>query len=309
MGLIMKKIIDKYSDCDMFSLTGGTLGLSITEEEFLNALNKMEEQTKEEKRKEYENNKDKFINYPKFDELYEEIKKECYEFDCEKNKEIYLNKHFNKQEVKQLKKIGMTDEEINKIKENFFQCSFITSEVGYTTKYGKESKGFFWHLYHDISMNIDCSKKKNKYCIKNGKNILEQIPKELKEHALYYEISFSNAVTLSNELMINYYFKLNEETKKYLLKFRNDFCLEELEDLTLYKDNKIKFSSCTHEGFNSEKLNYKKMNHKEIIDFINDEYFGKNNEEIIEIVNKLVEMEKGTVFSFKELNINNKKNG
>ena len=31
--------------------------------------------------------------------------------------------------------------------------------------------------------------------------------------------------------MINYYFKLNDDTKKYLLQFRNDFYLSELEDL------------------------------------------------------------------------------
>jgi len=51
--------------------------------------------------------------------------------------------------------------------------------------------------------------------------------------------------------MINYYFKLNDETKKYLLKFDNDFCLEPLEDLAIYKDNELKFYSCTHERFNS----------------------------------------------------------
>lgn len=306
MGLTMKKIIDKYSDCDTFSLTGGALGLNITEKEFLNALSKIEKQNKEERRKEYEYNKDKLINYPNFDELYEEIKKECYEFDCEKNKEIYLNKHFNKQEVKQLKRIGMTEEEINKIKEDFFQCSFITSEVGNTTKYGKDCKGFFWHLYNDISMNIDCAKKKNKYCVKNGENPLNQIPKELNKHFLKYEVSFSNAVTISGGLMINYYFNLNDETKKYLLKFRNDFCLDELDDLTFYKDNEIKFYSCAHEGFNSIKIDYKSMTTEEIKEFINDEFFEEDNSRIIETINKLIYMEEKTEFSFKEININTK---
>ena len=47
-------------------------------------------------------------------------------------------------------------------------------------------------------------------------------------------------------------FSFNEETKKYLLKYNSDFDLVGLEDLALYKDNKIKFSSCTHEKFNSE---------------------------------------------------------
>lgn len=78
--------------------------------------------------------------------------------------------------------------------------------------------------------------------------------------------------------MINYYFNLNSETKKYLLKFQDDFCLEPLEDLTLYKEDEIKFYSCTHEGFNTISVeqyksienDYKNMTNDEILDFIND---------------------------------------
>ena len=51
--------------------------------------------------------------------------------------------------------------------------------------------------------------------------------------------------------MINYYFVLNDATKKYLLKFKDDFNMDELEDLTLYKDDQVLFYSCTHEKFNS----------------------------------------------------------
>ena len=38
--------------------------------------------------------------------------------------------------------------------------------------------------------------------------------------------------------------------KKYLLKFRTDFDLQELQDLTLYKNNEVQFYSCTHEKLN-----------------------------------------------------------
>ena len=51
--------------------------------------------------------------------------------------------------------------------------------------------------------------------------------------------------------MINYYFKLNDETKNHLLKYDSDYDLDELQDLTLYQNNKIKFYSCTHEEYNS----------------------------------------------------------
>ena len=51
--------------------------------------------------------------------------------------------------------------------------------------------------------------------------------------------------------MINYYFKFNDESKKYLLKYESDFDLDNLEDLTFYKDNEVVFYSCTHENYNS----------------------------------------------------------
>ena len=48
------------------------------------------------------------------------------------------------------------------------------------------------------------------------------------------------------------------------------------------------------------------MSNDEILDFINDEYFEENNDKIIEIVNKLITMEKGTKFSFEEIGISSK---
>jgi len=251
----MKKILEKYSDCNKFSLTGGTLTYisqekcekyNISEQDFINAIENVTKKEKEEQRKHYEEIKENLTNYPDFDKLYDEIKQECYDFDCEENKQFYINKSYNI-----YKEIGMTDEKVNRILDDFFRCSFIADEVGKKTKYGKEYKGFFWNLYHTIGLSIDRQKDKEKYCIKNGKNPIEQIPEELKNHLLYYEVSFSNEVTTSSGLMINYYFKLNDETKKYLLKFDNDFCLEPLEDLAIYKDNELKFYSCTHERFNS----------------------------------------------------------
>ena len=338
MGLTMKKILNKYEDCNKFSLTGKVsrynitipreeyereiqkinpkdrrkfleqyiVKYNVTEDEFLNALVKIEEHNKDEKRKIYENNKEKFVNYPEFDKLYDEIKQECYDFDCEENRQFYINKHYSDDKLEKYRKMGMSDEEINEMKENFFRCSFIVDQVGKITKYGNEYMGFFWNLYHDIAMNIERQKNKEIYCINNGKSPLEQIPLELKEHFLYYEVSYFNSVTISGGLMINYYFKFNDETKKYLLRFRNDFYLRDLEDLTLYKDDEIRFSSCTHEEFNSIELDYKNMSDDEILDFINDEYFEEDNDKVVEIVNKIITMEVNTKFSFKELDVSSK---
>ena len=55
--------------------------------------------------------------------------------------------------------------------------------------------------------------------------------------------------------MLNYYFDLNDETKKFLLKFKNDFKIKgNLYDLAFYKNNELIFSSCTHEQYNSLSL-------------------------------------------------------
>ena len=323
MGLTMQKILDKFDNCDIFSLTCSLVEQNIyegkketelkklldntygvTEEEFRNAINKIEERDKEEKRKIYENNKEEFANYPEFNKLYEEIKKECSDFYCEANRSYYIRKHFKDE---QLKNFGYSDKEINEMKKDFFQCGFIVDQVGKTTKYGGEHTGFFWNLYHDIAMNIDRQNNQKNYCTMNLQHPLEHLPNELKEHLLYYEISFFNSVTTSSRLMINYYFKLNQDSKKYLLQFRNDFCMKGLEDLTLYEDNKIKFSSCSHERFNSINCSYKSMNNKEVIDFINDEYFEENNNIVIETVNKLIKADSGAKFSFKAIGVNDKK--
>jgi len=188
------------------------------------------------------------------------------------------------------------------MKKDYFRCGFITDNVGKTTKYGKNHYNFFWNFYAEIALNIDTEKDKNSVCVKGGKSPIEQVPNELKEHLLYYEVSNFNAVTISGP-MINYYFKLNDESKKYLLKFRNDFMLIGLEDLTLYKDDEVKFSSCSHERFNSIECDYKTMSEDEIADYVNDEFFKDDNSKIIEVINTIKEMDVNNTFTFKDLKV------
>ena len=68
----------------------------------------------------------------------------------------------------------------------------------------------------------------------------------------------------------------------------------------------MKFYSCTHEEYNSIEFDYKNMSSEEIIDFINDEYYEENNDKVIEIVSKIINMNDGMKFSFKEIGINSK---
>ena len=298
MAITMKRILEKFNDCDMFSLTSKIYDeYYITQEEMTNALNKIKEIEKNELIEIYN---EEFINYIPFENLYNDIEKECYDFyNDEKNKKYYINKI-----IKEYKKEGISENEIEKLKETYFECSFIADEIGKKTKYGQEKYDFFYKLYSSIANNIDRENSYKGY--NNNKEIkhIEQLPNILKKHLLYYEVSFYNSTTISHTPMINYYFILNEETKKYLLEFRNDFCIMEsgLEDLTLYKDKQEVFSSCSHECFNSLEINYKNMTNDEIIDFINDEY--PDNNKIVNIIIELIEMPINTEFKFKDFKIN-----
>lgn len=215
----MITLLNKFNNCDTFSLTYSQGYFKVTDEEFSKALEKIKQKEKEQLKEAY--NANKLENYPDFDELYLKIENECYDFYHQENKSKY------------------------------FQCSFIVDKVGKETKYGKENKDFSYNFYMIISMNIDREYNAKELYIKSNISPTSFIPKDLEEHLLYYEISFYNTVTESSTLMINYYFKLNDKTKKYLLQFKNDLSLTPLEDLTIYKDNEIKFYSCTHEQFNS----------------------------------------------------------
>ncbi len=277
----MKKILDKYSDCDMFSLTGQCVEydcsdeelhrimvevqgeerekklekyyvrFKVTEDDYLNALDQLEKKQKS-KLEDYYNEKLKSLNkYPSFEELYNEIEKECYEYCSFENRKKITDMIFNNEAISIYKREGYSDSEIEEIKNNFFQCSFIADDVGKTTKYGKEDNNYFWHFYSNVGFIIDRKNELEKSIYINGENPINRLPKELKDNIVKFEVQFFNYVTVSNQLMINYYFKLNDESKKYLLKFESDFDLDKLEDLTLYKKDKVEFYSCTHEKYNS----------------------------------------------------------
>ena len=241
----MKDILNKYSDCDVFSLTGSSIDYKITQDEFEKAVKTITEQYKNKLREKY--NAIDHTKYPNFDDLYSEIYGECSEFCNDKNKEKYLNEHFDESLFKQ---IGFSNSKIDNMKRNFFSCMFIIDGVGKTTKYGKEDYNFFYNFYQNVSMIKDCENNKDRFA-KDGIDPKEQIPKKLKNSLIKYEISFFNSVNISSQLMINYYFTFDDESKSYLSKFKDDFDLKELQDLTLYKDDKIQFYSCTHEKYNS----------------------------------------------------------
>lgn len=114
----------------------------------------------------------------------------------------------------------------------------------------------FWHLYHSVDFVEACA-----YQLEQQKKFpqthpagweAESIP-ALKGALISTETTFVWRCTISGGLT----FKLNDETKAWLLTHKDDYDFGEkdnyLQDLALYKGDKILFSSCTHEKFHEDR--------------------------------------------------------
>ena len=167
MGLTMKRILEKYKEADMFSLTGeisvykcpltgeeynkAIEGMNyiereefrnkfikkytITEAQYDEALKSIEDHLKDKYKKIYESRREEYKNYPDFDILFNEIEEECRKFDCDENRMYYIKKHFNEEMIAKYKENGISDNDIENMKNNFFKVSFIADRVREITKY------------------------------------------------------------------------------------------------------------------------------------------------------------------------------
>lgn len=238
----MKKILEKYSACEMFSLSTGYNNEGITAEDAQKALKILHESNRKYLKKMYEKNREQY-QLLEFDVLYQEVKEGCL----------------------QLKSKMEASEKEDK--EDAFSYETICDYVGMSTKYSRPNE-LFWHFYDMIGRELleeqFLKEKMEQCCKKNPYYILEEkVYLPLKPWAVGYEYSFITHCTeggLSNTI----YFKLNKETKAWLMQFKNDFEIKgELDDLAFYKGGEIVFSSCTHERFHLdiEKLSrYRKEN-------------------------------------------------
>ena len=166
---------------------------------------------------------------PSFEDLFTDIKSECDAFD-----KMVLNG-------------GLKEEESPFIVDRYYQG---------LTKYTNDG---LYHLYSSIhllskeySMILnDASTKPHERDIKSL--FLYHNFIALERHLLKSEVTFVTHCTTGTRLMIVHYFSLNEETKEWLLQFKDDYSLpEEVEDLALYEDEKCIFSSCTHEHLHAD---------------------------------------------------------
>lgn len=126
---------------------------------------------------------------------------------------------------------------------------------GEKEKYNSLSE--LWHAYNEIDFAGTCEwmlEKMKKQ--ENVRPLTEEIDGEenkvLKDNLIRTEVTFVWHCTASAALSKVFYIKLNEDTVRWLKKFKSDYDFELLEDLAFYKKGKLLFSSCTHEKFHSD---------------------------------------------------------
>lgn len=231
-NLDMKGILDKYAgQADSFELVTPYnekltfIGVSAdSKDNASEAVKGMENATISRLKQYYEKYCDKIskVTDKSFDELITDIKKEI------------------ESAIAKGKKLGRP----------VFMCDMVYKGK---TKYS-EPQEFFWHTYHDIQFMYEC--KENIERAKAERELVEKSIVEdlylLKPHLISARLSYSWHCTTTSQLSIVCKFKLNDDTEKYLSRFKTDYDLRGLEDLALYRGDKLLFSSCTHEGFHTD---------------------------------------------------------
>ncbi len=225
----MEYLLEKYSDCDTFALCGFFHGkLSKTASKKILAA--AEERGEEYLRRVYEKVRGEYALEP-FETLYQNIRRECEAFE-KTHKKKYMRKY------------------------GFFSNSFICDHVGEDTRYD-EPRALFWHAYHQMGTYIDY-RQELEDLVRNGKKthpsgVLNRKAYEgLKPDYIGYEITYATHCT-SGPLQRQLYFRLTDNAKAWLRTHKDDYDFEvPLQDLAFFKNGKLRFSSCTHEGFHDD---------------------------------------------------------
>jgi len=225
----MESLLNMFSDCDMFSLTVAKMTESIPKVDKIKLLDSHLKDEKNRLSAYYDKIVEAGTNVPDFDTLFAEILAEC---------EAFYEKIRGK-DIGELCGKGSSP--------------FICDHVGKDTKYSEPIQ-YFWRFYHNIQhvlMTNDSLLELNEIDALDVDALLDG-EKALRGNFLSYEYTYLTHCT-GGPLQLVLMFKLNEETKEWLMQFEDDFALEgsKFEDLAFYQNGELKFSSCTHEGFNS----------------------------------------------------------
>lgn len=164
-------------------------------------------------------------NLPPFAELYAEIEREYRDYYSKNEK--FAEEHDG----------------------NVFMCDrFSEGKTKFTEPDG------LWHVYNNVEFAENCARVLKKMQDSDvEKPLCSELDDEevLKNNLREVKVGFFWHCTVSGELSKTFFFELNEDTEKWLLQFKNDYDLDNLQDLAFYNGDELLFSSCTHEGFHT----------------------------------------------------------
>ena len=236
-NLDMKGLIEKYATADSFELVlpygnnysmQNPLGtVALKEEHGKESIKILENEFMQKIASAYANlSEEQKQSLPKYDELIKDITEE-------------INAQIKKAKGKMV-----------------FMCDRVSQGK---TKYAQPIE-FFWHAYFNLQFIID-----RKAEVIKMQDLPDKIPldlelddknnKPLKDNLISITPTFVTHCTTSGALSKVFKFKLNDATKQWLMRFKDDYNIEGFEDLAFYKGEKLLFSSCTHEGFHSDYSN------------------------------------------------------
>ncbi len=225
----MGELLEKYGDCDEFSLTCSENG-KITREQADEIIEKERESAEKECRAYYDAAA-RESDLPPFETALREVRDECVEFTVKKRKK-FPEKRYGKYIAS-------------------FICDFVADEK---TKYFGED--FWWHFYITLGRerdNIDYINDRVSLAESGEDAFATSDCDLLREKVLRAETGFENHCTKTSELLTTYYFPLDETTERWLAGKKDDYDFDcGFEDLAFYKNGKIRFSSCTHEHFHND---------------------------------------------------------
>ena len=107
--------------------------------------------------------------------------------------------------------------------------------------------GCMYTIYHELSNLYYLSTLYDDY-ESYDKYDYELEDEVLKNNLVKVDIKFNNYATIGSLFAI-YYFKLNDETREWLLKKGDVLNFNGLEDFALLKDDTLLYATCTHEGY------------------------------------------------------------
>lgn len=225
----MPEVLAKYESCNGFSLSECVNKKSLPKADCERAYERLKAQTKGILWERYAEYRAELSEPP--ETIYERVRAECERFEREADRSKYPRR---------------------------FGATLLRMEL---TRTGRmpEPKGFYETAYSLIGREIDERKSLFSRADSELESFFKVLEREetrvLRENLERYELGGSNGGTTytgSAASFANFYFRLNDETRAWLLKYENEFEDWGLEDLALYEDGKLRFSTCSHEGFCKE---------------------------------------------------------